>query len=127
MRDGVTRMEERLDLLVRKTKDAHQSLERAPSKETVRWLVALERSHATEAVHPTEILRAIDEALPLDARILSLRLEALAGAAPSAADFVFGLSKSSLVRDVEILEERHQSDGEIFLRIEADLGSGSTK
>jgi hypothetical protein len=130
-------MENRLDFLVQGSSKARQALERAPASDTIRWLVAVARSGAIKAVCPTEALGAAADALPRDARILSLRLEssppeaemtieALAGDPRSAADFVFGLSESSLVLQTEILEERHQGDGDIRLRISASLRNRGT-
>jgi hypothetical protein len=131
-------MEDRLDFLVQSSRKAHQALEGAPASDVIRWLITVERSGATKAVHPTEILGAAADALPADARILSVRLEssppeaemsieALVGSPRSASDFVSGLSESSSVLETEILEERHQSDGDILLRISASLRSRGMK
>jgi hypothetical protein len=56
-----------------------------------------------------------------------MTIEALAGSPRSAADLVSGLSESGSVLETEILEERHQSDGDILLRIFASLRSRGTK
>lgn len=138
IREDVGVMEARLDLLVQKADAAYRTLEREPSPEIIQWLIALERSGATKAVDPTEILAVIDDALPVGARVLSLRLEgsppdtemtieAIADNPLSVADFVSGLSDSSYVLETEILEERHLSDGEIMLRIGVALGPRGTK
>jgi hypothetical protein len=125
-------MEARFDFLVQKEYAAHRTLAREPSLEIIRWLSALERSGVTHAVHPTGILAAIDGALPVDARVLSLRLEgappdaemtieAVAGDPRSASYFVSGLSASEWLLETEILEERHSNEGEISLRIGAKV------
>lgn len=130
--EDVARMENRLDFLVQSSRKSQRVLEGAPASDGVQWLIAVERSGATKAVHPTEVLGVVADALPRDARILTLRLEptppeatmiieALAGDPPSAADLVTGLSESSSVLETEILEERHQSSGDILLRISASL------
>jgi hypothetical protein len=135
--EDVARMEERLDFLVQSSRKAQQSLEGRSATATVQWLIAVERLGVPKVVHPTEILEAIAVALPRDARILRLRLEptppeaemiieALAGSPRSAADLVAGLSESGSVLETEILEESHQSDGDILLRISASLGSRGT-
>jgi hypothetical protein len=137
-REDVRVMEARLDFLVQKADVVYRTLENEPSPEIIQWLIALERSGVTREVDPTEVLAAIDDALPVDARVLSLRLkgappdremtiEAVADNPRSAADFVAGLSGAACVLETEILEERHLSDGGIMLRIGAGLASRGAK
>jgi hypothetical protein len=129
-REDVEAMEVRLNLLLENETAARRTLGSGP--EIVQWLVALERSGVTHAIDPTEILAAVDDALPMNARVVSLRIEgappdaemtieAVADDPRSVSDFVAGLSGSSCLLETEILEERHAYDGEITLRIGAKL------
>jgi hypothetical protein len=136
-RDDVNGMQTRLDLLSQRTRQTQQTLGRAPSLDLIRWLIALERSGATEVVDPTEVLGVTADALPPDSRVVSVWLEssppeaemtveALVGSPRSATDFVSGLSQGRRVVETEILEETHRSDGEILLRIGISVSSRGT-
>ncbi len=126
------RREDRLGALQRQMEAARRTLDTLGVSGTVRQLVALERSGATRAASPSALLSLLAEALPPEARIISvnlkpsppeLRFEAMAGTVDAASHLLGEIAGSPRVARAEILEERHLSDGEIYLRIEARLSS----
>ncbi len=131
--EELVRIDDRNGML---TDQLHASRERvtAPTARNIlRELLAIHESGTTQSIPPAEVLGELAQVFPTDARTLSveilslpseqtLTLEVVADSASAAASLLSGLSQSPLVAEAEILDERHHTDGGVFLRIGAKLG-----
>lgn len=134
MHREVEKKEARFRALEREIRIVRRSLDAPAASSMIRWLLALESSGAIHAVNPSEVLSLLAEALPQGSRILSvkleaappmleLRIEAEAAAPHVAEELLTRLVRSSLVVQTRIEEEIHRGDGQVYLRVRAELSS----
>jgi len=130
----VEKTEVRFRALEREIRIVRRSLDAPAASSMIQWLLALESSGALHAVDPSEVMSLLAEALPQGSRILSvkleaapptpeLRIEAEAATPHVAEELLNGLVHSSLVVQTSIEEEIHRGDGQVHLRIQAELSS----
>jgi hypothetical protein len=113
--------------------DASRARISGPSaQKLIRELIAIEGSGITRSVPPAQILSELARVIPDDAKTLSveletslpeqkLQLEVVSDSTEAAEQLLEGLSQSPMVVEAEILDERHGTDGGIYLRIGAEL------
>lgn len=98
-------------------------------------LGAVMASGAPEAFPPTELLELVAEALPDEARLTSLTLqasppspgitlEAVTRSAEAVTELQRQMAASPLVRATTVLDERRLPDGALAVRLQVDLDAG---
>jgi hypothetical protein len=128
----VEQKQSRLGGLDRELGVVRRSLDAPAAERLIERLIALERSGALGAVGPEEVLSFLAEELPEGVRILSVELEAgpptpelrMAAEVEAphlVAELLSGLARSPMVAQTSIQQEVHRGDGEVQLRIEAQL------
>ncbi len=130
--EELARIDDRNGKLTDQLDASRERVSAPPARNILGELLAIHESGTTRSIPPAEVLGELAQAFPVDARTLSveilsspseqtLTLEVVADSTSAAASLVSGLSQSPLVADAEILDERHHTDGGIFLRIGAKL------